>query len=340
MRYIVHHFKDRVQYFELWNEPNVSECGQRIEVEDYINLVRRAVPVIREEDPEAKVVIGAVTPLVDCGRYDYLFGILNSDVLPLVDAISWHVGAPSLEYEYWREHYIRYPSIVQQIKEVASAHGFTGEYIADELNWRSPLNPFEAEPWIYSPIVAAKYYARGMVMNLGMNLTVGVAGLSSARPQVFSTVRNLCTIMDGTETLMIPAEIQMDAKRVAYYGFALPNGDKLFAIWTDGVAQDEDPGIPATITFPGLTAKTVTGIDVLHGFEQALVFETDGDSTIVRDLLVKDYPALIRLSDVTMSDDYVETVGDGFHLLGDIDAVPDDQDYCPDWPGSKEANGC
>jgi len=61
------------------------------------------------------------------------------------------------------------------------------------------------------------------------------------------------------------------------------------------------------------------------------------------------------LSDVTTGPDYEETVGDGFHRLGDVDAVPsstgggsdrdgdgvpDDEDYCPDWPGSKEANGC
>ena len=73
--------------------------------------------------------------------------------------------------------------------------------------------------------------------------------------------------------------------------------------------------------FPGMTAGTVTGIDVLHGFEQELVFEIYGDSTIIRDMLVKDYPILIRLSDVRMSPDYVESVGYGFHRLGDIGGV-------------------
>ncbi|RLG19685.1 hypothetical protein DRN74_06465, partial [Candidatus Micrarchaeota archaeon] len=92
-----------------------------------------------------------------------------------------------------------------------------------------------------------------------------------------------------------------------------------------------------------------------HGFEQELVFEIGADSTIVRDLLVKDYPILIRLSNPIISESYKETVGDGFHRLGNVDAVPntsgdesdrdgdgvpDDQDYCPDWPGRKESNGC
>ena len=137
---------------------------------------------------------------------------------------------------------------------------------------------------------------------------------------------------------------------VAYCSFRYPNGDRVLAIWTDGIAQDEDPGVSATITFPGLSAGSVAGIDVLHGFEQELVFEVDGEDMIIRDLLVKDYPILIRLSDVTMGPDYQETVGDGFHQLGgpgagtgsdrDGDGVPDDEDFCPDWPGSAKTSGC
>ena len=129
----------------------------------------------------------------------------------------------------------------------------------------------------------------------------------------------------------------------------------MLAVWTDGIAQDEDPGVPATITIPSLAAGTVTGIDVLHGFEQELIFEVEGESTIIRDLLVKDYPLLIHLSNPTMSDDYKETVGDGFHRFGDVnaetgitgggsdrdgDGVPDDEDFCPDWPGSADTSGC
>jgi len=50
VRYIVGHFKDRVRYFELWNEPdNDSSAIQHIEPGDYVELVRRVVPVIRDE---------------------------------------------------------------------------------------------------------------------------------------------------------------------------------------------------------------------------------------------------------------------------------------------------
>ena len=133
VQFIVHHFKDRVQYFEIWNEPNIEHCLQWIEVDDYINLVKRAVPVIRQEYSKAKIVVGS-TPLRDSESRDYLFSILRSDVMPLVDVVSWHpMYATSPEFD--SEYYYEYPSIVQEIKNMASAHGFKGEYETDELFW-------------------------------------------------------------------------------------------------------------------------------------------------------------------------------------------------------------
>ena len=87
----------------------------------------------------------------------------------------------------------------------------------------------------------------------------------------------------------------VEATNIASYGFSLPNGDWLFALWTDGVAVDDDPGVPATLTFP-MSHITVTGIDVLQGFEQELIASEEGGNLVIRDLLVKDYPIILRLS--------------------------------------------
>ncbi|GAI30786.1 unnamed protein product, partial [marine sediment metagenome] len=73
VQFVVHHFKDRIQYYEIWNEPNIENTLQWIEVDDYINLVERAVPVIREEYPEAKIVVGSTSELSDPGSQNYLF---------------------------------------------------------------------------------------------------------------------------------------------------------------------------------------------------------------------------------------------------------------------------
>jgi parallel beta-helix repeat protein len=299
--FIVRHLKDRVQYFEIWNEPDIGVCVQNIEVDDYIDLVRRVAPVIRQEFPDAAVKVGGTINPREAENRNYLFGILSSDVMSLVDAISWHMGpSVSPQYEYWRAYYYEYPSLVQEIKDTAAANGFTGEYIADELTWWTAESVPDYEEYMgtYSEIVSAKYYARGIILNLGMDITVGIGGTSPQRRISFSTVRNLCTIMAGAKPLSLPIEIQSEASDIVNYGFVQSNGNILVALWTDGVAVEDDPGVSTTLTFPGLSAQEVVGIDVLYGFEQQLMLEAEEGNMVIRDLLVKDYPIILHFSGV------------------------------------------
>ena len=94
--FAVSHFKGRIHYYEIWNEPG------NIAVSDYANLVERAVAVIRLIDPDAKIIIGAihgdwVNGYPGYGEYQrfsvairYLNELLVSGVAPLADGISWH----------------------------------------------------------------------------------------------------------------------------------------------------------------------------------------------------------------------------------------------------------
>jgi len=365
VRFIARELGEYVEYFELWGEPSLIDCPNMIEIDDYITLAHRAIPVIRQERPDAKIVVGAIDYMLFDDSRNYLFAILRSDLMPLVDGVSWHgMYGTSPEYEFHKDYYYDYPSIVADIVRIARENGFTGEFFSDELTWRTAESWGECEwdvltrpdwPMAYSSETkAAKYLARGLVLNLGLDVAALQHGHYVYQVPLIRVISNLCTVMAGHEAIHIPVETDIDYDPTAHYGFQFPNGDRILAVWTDGIAQDEDPGVPATITFPGLTAETVTGIDVLHGFEQELVFETNGGKTLVRSLLVRDYPILIKLSDVTMGPGYEESVGDGFHRLGDVDAaagsgspgdrdgdgVPDEEDYCPDYPGDPATNGC
>ena len=80
------------------------------------------------------------------------------------------------------------------------------------------------------------------------------------------------------------------------YSFSLPDGDKMIAFWTDGVAEDYDPGVPATVTLPWQSVQSVKGIDVLHGFEQELIAESGNDKLVIRGLIIKDYPIIISIA--------------------------------------------
>jgi parallel beta-helix repeat protein len=293
VQFNVNHFKDRVQYFELWNEPdNQGFPIQYIQVPDYINLVKRVVPVIRQEYPEAKIVVGSVSNLMY--TKDYLFGILKSEeIMPLVDVICWHpfFGA-SPAYDDTREYYYQYPSIVQAIKDTASTHGFSKENYVAEMGWSS-YEFSGPDQWVHSEIQSAKYYARGVVMHLGMNVNAQVGGLYPDRVTPFATVRNLCTVMAGTRSDSVSIEIQSAATNIRTYGFSLPGGDKMIALWTDSVAIDDDPGITATLILPEFSDQSMMGIDVINSFLQKLITEVENGKLVIRNLMVKDYPIIV-----------------------------------------------
>ena len=128
-----------------------------------------------------------------------------------------------------------------------------------------------------------------------MDVTVQPGGVSAYREVSFRTIQNLATLMAGAEPENLPVEIESQATDIMSYSFSLPNGDRLFALWTHGTASDDDPSINATLIFPGLSAGEVVGIDVLYGFEQEMMTETEDGNLVIRDLLVKDYPIILVL---------------------------------------------
>jgi hypothetical protein len=292
-RLIVRHFKGRIQYYEILNEALVY-----VEAADYVKLIHRVIPVIREEDPEAKIVVGGATDLRHDYSREYLFNVLRSDIMPLVDAIAVHsMYGVSPQYDETRQYYENYPLMIQEIKKTASANGFNGEFFAEEMSWRTAINPNPYEPGGYTSVVAAKYYARSILMNRGLDLWAGLAGeMYDTIPPVVTIIQNLGTTMSGVKPDNLDVKIESEAGNNVSYGFSLPNGDWLLALWTNGAAIDDDPGVNTTIIFPDLSAEKVVGIDVLNGYKQELVSSNQNGSLVIRDVLIMDYPIIIQVS--------------------------------------------
>ncbi|MFZ5820873.1 MAG: NosD domain-containing protein [Chloroflexota bacterium] len=286
-----------IHQYEIWNEPDNFACTQGIVSQNYIKLVALAAPEIREIDPDARILVGATTGAHDRNSQNYLRAIVSSDmIMPLVDGVSLHpFYGPSPAYPDVARYYDTYPAFVEELRMLAHDSGFTGKFFADELTWRTPVNADPGQPWIYPEIVSAKYYTRGILTHLGLDITVG-ADVGTFMPSIYSTVRNLSTVMAGNTPANLDVEIESAADDLMYYGFDLSNGERLFAIWTNGAAVEYDLGVSATLTFPGSSAQSVTGIDVLNGFEQELVAGTENGNLIIRDLLVKDYPIILRIT--------------------------------------------
>ena len=254
VRFIVGHFKDRVQYFKIWNEPdNCADPVQCVEVADMINLIRRTVPVIHEEYPEAKVVVGGN---VFFFAQDYFFTVLNSDIMPLVDVVDWQTMPDDVGfalYEGYRDFYSTYPSFVQSIKDTASAHGFSGEYRGSELWWWFPLHPgLTTFAFPDSAILATKYFLTGAMMNLGLDVAVRAMGTNYEQLITEPAMRNFFTVMAGAEPESLPVTIEgvaadtTDVKDIKRYGFTLQNGSDMVILWRDVEPLPNDSGVPVT----------------------------------------------------------------------------------------------
>ncbi|MBN1265854.1 MAG: hypothetical protein JXA25_10200 [Anaerolineales bacterium] len=290
-----------VHEYEIWNEPDNFACTQGIKPQNYISLVSLVVPEIRAIDPEAKVFVGAPSGTDGPASASYLRTVAASDeIMPIVDGLTWHpFYGPSPAYENGASYYLNYPSFANEIKTLAVNAGFTGEYRADELTWRGNRNADPGQPWVYEDLVMPKYYARNILTHLGMDIAAGV-DVDARYQMVYSTVRNLSTVMAGNHPANLEVGIESSENNILSYSFTLPNGDMLFTLWTNGAAVEYDPGTNATLTFTfeeGMPAS-VTGIDVLHGYTQPQVFEVDGSQLIIENLLVKDYPIVLRFSDI------------------------------------------
>ena len=136
-------------------------------------------------------------------------------------------------------------------------------------------------------------------MHLGMDITASNAGVPTHHPSrkiCLSTIRNLCTIMAGAEPTSLSIEIQSEAENIENYSFSLPNGDKLVALWTDGVAVDNDPGVNATLTLTNFLAQEVTGIDVLTGYQQPITTSNESGNLFIENLIVRDYPLILHIT--------------------------------------------
>lgn len=304
VRFVVDHFEGRVQYYTLWSEPD--NCGgsgiKCIEPEDYIELARRTIPVILEEDPNARIV---TAPNVIYFDLDYLLAVLSSDIAPMFDVISWHPIYSSVPdhschgdwyYEYHRQ-------VIEEIKQTAFENGFEGEFWGTELSFCSeeyptcqpPDNPCEL---VETDKIAAKYDARTFILHLGMDVGVGWGGIETVdAPWSYPTVQRLNTVMNGAMPTSHVVTIDNEPQMGSIYAFNIPNGDFMIAFWNDNKAVHDYTDIPVTVTIPGQAGKKAAGIDVLYGFKQELITEEVNGDLIIRDMQMKDYPILIQLSD-------------------------------------------
>jgi len=88
---LAEHFKGRIEYYEVWNEPDGKWCWKNgVNAKEYGEFVIATAKAIRQADSSAKVVGGAVC------HWDmhYLYEALMTGMKEHIDAISYHMYTP------------------------------------------------------------------------------------------------------------------------------------------------------------------------------------------------------------------------------------------------------
>jgi hypothetical protein len=316
VRFMVRHFRDRIRYFEIWNEPYVGYAwGNKPNPREYANLVKEIAPIIRQECPNAKILLAAVG-FRPGKESEFLKTCLDEGVAKLVDVMTIH---PYYGTSQGSQDYLDYPLYLQAWKKLVESYGFGGEYMATESGWYAPypipIRPFLGED--VTEIVKAKYLAKFVLTNAAFDMvtfwnetwqdqftswdgtlmrsTFSADPVSPLQPQAaYYVMRTLATVLEGAKPATLAVEFRGRQVKIASYVFRLPDESCLIAFWLPG-AGGEASDLKVDVVISNFNLKEASGIDLLNGTEQKLQISTDGERTTLKGMLIKDYPVLVRI---------------------------------------------
>jgi hypothetical protein len=86
--FVAQQFRGRVKHYEVWNEWDVEDPTDPQLTEDYARLIADAAGIIRQQDPTAKVLAGAVTTQgIESG---FAKRLVEAGVMQSIDGLSLH----------------------------------------------------------------------------------------------------------------------------------------------------------------------------------------------------------------------------------------------------------
>lgn len=329
VKFSVNYFKDRVAYFEIWNEWNGSGYwGDTPNVEQYISLAKRTIKLIREISPDIKIMMGSFaqfihdqTPETADWNMEMFFKALK-ELASEVDAIGYH---PFYQPDLCSERYLNYTENVYRFKKYCEDWGFKKNvYMASEfaVGAMYPTTlPDTPGCWFgnhgrinYSEIEKAKVLTQLNVKHSALGIQSILCALSNndypldlsllrmgydSHPvqarhpgMAYYVARNTCTIMDGYE----PAKFNFNCsvtERVEAYSME-KDGAKGVVLWTTHEVCDDCEGIVMDVTVD-LAGKAVRAYNMINGEVVELNAEYESGKTIIRNVIVRDVPVLIEI---------------------------------------------
>jgi len=326
VKFLVSHFADRVKCWELWNEWNIPPYwgGRHMEsdVEEYIKLAKALIPVVKDACPDAKLVLGSTGGWYGSGGKvrDWVVRTLE-ELGTAVDIIGFH---PLYHVDPDSDTFRRYADTFRELKGVARRCGFEGDFWVTEYTWSAPYPSVARYAWCTpSPagwcteIIKAKCMAVATVTHTALEIgsfwnetwqshmarwdvgllrnTFSADPHNPRQPQpAYYVMRTLATALDSLRPAEIPVKVRGTRREYQVYSLAR-DGEKVLAIWLTGRPGDGDPAEKADITFVEDDFSRAVGVDVINGTEQELRVSRRDGRPVLKGLLLKDWPVLVRL---------------------------------------------
>ncbi len=323
--WVAKHFKGRVSAYEIWNEENSwAWFGEPPDPAAFGRLVKDAARRIKEVDPHAMVVFGGTAALAPT----FLKAALKEGAGPYLNAIAFHpYGLPKPEGA------VGALDVVDGKQEGIPPEKLDFHDYADVLaglrRWIEPYCP-KAQLWAdewnvlvrrqgmaypgVSELTQAKTLARFYVTNLfygvhafwwslfNDNGALEWGLLRSAdmsRMPSFYTCRAICTTLSGAAPDRgVKAELDTTAPDKTIWTFRGRRGSLLIAAYSaldTSQMKDDAPGTPGTLVIQGVHPHLIEAIDPLYGVTQRLHFTDTTNGVEVPDLLIRDYPMILRI---------------------------------------------
>ena len=326
-RFMVKHFKDRVNYYYIWNEPYAAPPYGWGDPKLFAGFIRDVVQVIREEQPEAK--IAWPTALT---KGEFLEGVLAEGVAPLFDMVHADMSDPAGIKARWNDA------------------GYKGDrWITYEWSslatYPTPSKeaPYTAPDAIVSELEKAKRVTRSATTQASQRIIMSICewfntyhpiwdvGLfrntfsadpvSPTQPQpAYYALRNMATLLAETEPEEIaleaaPASANIQSARFRRWGkpfvglwIGAESKPKYADIKTSTgfvmVIGNEQGGtvgqfepMACSVKLKGLKATSVMGYDSLNGLQQELKFTNAADGLEISGLLLMDYPMFLEIDE-------------------------------------------
>ncbi len=174
-------YKDRISYWEIWNEPNHRNYwGADPDGREYGDLLNQTAKLIRNLQPDAKIIGGSMAG-IDAG---FARDFLQADTANLIDIITYHNYGAIPETRAYK---------AQDLQEVIGAHnpnielwqgecGYPSHSSTRDYRGRAPWGLNVQAKWLLRQAFVDTYFCGATMSNYFKLVHMGGRGESQERP--------------------------------------------------------------------------------------------------------------------------------------------------------------